>query len=531
MPTLGNALDFAKYEARNIRGHQLGAAPSSPVTGQLYYNTGDNTLYWWDGTAWVSARGGAAATPPATASVLGTIMLAGDLAGTASSPQIAAGVITDVEVAAANKDGADTTQGMRSLGKFAGQALAGNTPLDQVKRPVGYLDMNGFPISNVANPGSASDAATKNYVDTKAPNSHATTHQPGGADAMAVDAAVGTGSLRTLGSGGLQAMPGSRVLSAINAPTASLTLAGQQIVNVADPTGSQDAATKNYVDIQDGVVRGYVDAAVQGMTWKNPVLVVATTPIAGGAAPAGAQTIDGVVLVNSDRVLLTAQTSPQFNGIWQVNTTGSWNRVADANSSAELVNAAVYVSKGTVGADTAWVCTTDAPITVDTTPLAFAQFSGAAQITAGAGLTKTGNSLDVGAGAGITVNADTIQVANDGITNAMIADGAINLATADVTGTLPITKGGTGGNTAALARNALTAAGYYSSTNQLSGATYSIPQSTHGLRASRGLLVQVQDETSGAVELPDVVVAANGDVAVTWGVSQSVNSKRVTIIG
>ena len=229
--------------------------------------------------------------------------------------------------------------------------------------------------------------------------------------------------------------------------------------------------------------------------------------------------------------LFTAQTSPQFNGIWQVNTTGSWNRVADANSSAELVNAAVYVSKGTVGADTAWVCTTDAPITVDTTPLAFAQFSGAAQITAGAGLTKTGNSLDVGAGAGITVNADTIQVANDGITNAMIADGAINLATADVTGTLPITKGGTGGNTAALARNALTAAGYYSSTNELSEAFYWIPQSTHGLRASRGLLVQVQDETSGAVELPDVVVAANGDVAVTWGVSQSVNSKRVTIIG
>src|SRR4029077_12973740 len=126
MPTLGNALDFAKYEARNIRGHQLGTAPSSPVTGQLYYNTADNTLYWWDGSQWVSARGGAAAIPPATASVLGTIQLAGDLAGTAASPQIAAGVITDADVNAANKDGAAGTPSMRTIGTGSQQAASGS---------------------------------------------------------------------------------------------------------------------------------------------------------------------------------------------------------------------------------------------------------------------------------------------------------------------------------------------------------------------------------------------------------------------
>ena len=77
MPTLGNALDFAKYEARNIRGHQLGAAPSSPVTGQLYYNTSDNTLYWFDGTSWQSAKGGTG-TPTGAAG--------GDLSGTYPNP-------------------------------------------------------------------------------------------------------------------------------------------------------------------------------------------------------------------------------------------------------------------------------------------------------------------------------------------------------------------------------------------------------------------------------------------------------------
>jgi hypothetical protein len=58
MPTLGNALDFAKYEGRNLRAHQLGALPGSPVTGQLVYLTSDNTLYWWDGAIWQSAKGG-----------------------------------------------------------------------------------------------------------------------------------------------------------------------------------------------------------------------------------------------------------------------------------------------------------------------------------------------------------------------------------------------------------------------------------------------------------------------------------------
>lgn len=44
---------------------------------------------------------------------------------------------------------------------------------------------------------------------TFAPSAHATSHQPGGADAMAVDAAAGVGSLRTLGTGATQATAGN----------------------------------------------------------------------------------------------------------------------------------------------------------------------------------------------------------------------------------------------------------------------------------------------------------------------------------
>lgn len=35
---------------------KISSAPSSPVTGQMYYNTGDNTLYWWNGSSWIPAK-------------------------------------------------------------------------------------------------------------------------------------------------------------------------------------------------------------------------------------------------------------------------------------------------------------------------------------------------------------------------------------------------------------------------------------------------------------------------------------------
>lgn len=49
--------------------------------------------------------------------------------------------------------------------------------------------------------------------DARTPTAHATSHQPGGSDALAVDAAAGVGSLRTLGTGATQAAPGSSVVS------------------------------------------------------------------------------------------------------------------------------------------------------------------------------------------------------------------------------------------------------------------------------------------------------------------------------
>lgn len=435
MPTLGNALDFSKYEARQMRIHLLGSAPASPVTGQMYYNTVDNTLYWWDGTQWQSAKGGATSTPPATTSSLGTIQLAGDLAGTATSPQIAAGVITDADVNAANKDGV-----------------------------------------------------------------------------------VGTASMRTLGAGAQQAMPGNRTLDAITAPVAPLNLSNQRITSLTDPTGAQDGATKNYVD-----------NTAQGLDAKASVKAASTAAL----TLSGTQTVDGVALIANDRCLVKDQAAPATNGIYSVQA-GAWTRVTDMDTWAEVPAAYVWVEQGTVNADSGWVSTADQGGTLGTTAITWTQFSGAGQITAGAGLTKTGNTLDVGGTANrVTVAADTVDIAATYVGQASITTlGTVSTGVWNGT-TVALANGGTGQTTAKAARETgLAAAGYYSNAaTHGAGTTITITAATHGLRASRGILVQVQDNATGNVEIPDVAVAANGDVTVTYGASVGANSKLIVLVG
>lgn len=261
-------------------------------------------------------------------------------------------------------------------------------------------------------------------------------------------------------------------LDELTAPTASVSFNSQKITGLADPTSAQDAATKNYVDL-----------AVQGLDPKASVKAATTANISSLSGP---MTIDGISLIAGDRVLVKDQSTLSQNGVYVV-ASGSWSRANDLNTWDEHVSAYLFVEQGTVNADNGFLCTIDAGGILGTNDITFVQFSGAGQITAGAGLTKTGNTLDVGAGTGIAVASDSVGLTGQALalhelaTSGLIArtgsgtvagrtlsansskisitngDGVSGNPTVDVTeanltldnlgGTLSVNKGGTGAAT------------------------------------------------------------------------------------
>jgi hypothetical protein len=51
------SLDLNKNELQNARIQNLSSAPSSPVEGQVYFNTVDKIVYFFDGTNWIPTSG------------------------------------------------------------------------------------------------------------------------------------------------------------------------------------------------------------------------------------------------------------------------------------------------------------------------------------------------------------------------------------------------------------------------------------------------------------------------------------------
>ena len=226
-------------------------------------------------------------------------------------------------------------------------------------------------------------------------------------------------------SGAISVDPSEFKLSAVGVPDASVSLNSQKITNLATPTDATDAANK-----------GYVDAAVVGIDWKASVRAATTAAVTLASGLENGDTLDGVTLATGNRILVKNQADATENGIYVVKASGAPDRSTDADTSAEITASfAVFVEEGTVNADSGWTLTNNGTITVGSSELVFTQFTGLGQVTAGAGLTKTGNTLNVGAGTGITVNADTIEnsgvLSITGTTNQITASastGAITLS-------------------------------------------------------------------------------------------------------
>src|SRR3990167_5115027 len=177
----------------------------------------------------------------------------------------------------------------------------------------------------------------------------------------------------------------------------------------------------------------YVDNKVAGLSWKQAARCATTAAGTLATDFENGDTVDGVVLATGDRILIKNQAAAAENGFYTVNRSGAPTRAADANSGAELVNASCYVSEGTANADKQFVCTTNAPITLETTGLTFTEF------TSGGGYTDEqvrdviGTALTEGNGIDITVDdgADTITLAVKGATSKSEAGTAYTAVLAD----------------------------------------------------------------------------------------------------
>lgn len=106
--------------------------------------------------------------------------------------------------------------------------------------------------------------------------------------------------------------------------------------------------------------------------WKASVRVATTANI----TLSGTQTIDGVSVIANDRVLVKDQSTGANNGIY-VCAAGAWSRATDFDASSEVTaGTAVPVEEGTTNGDKIFLLTTNNPITLGSTALAFTSLNG-----------------------------------------------------------------------------------------------------------------------------------------------------------
>ena len=282
-----------------------------------------------------------------------------------------------------------------------------------------------------------------------------------------------------------------QITSATNTTINAVTLTTGTISTT--PSGSTDIANKSYVD-----------TVAQGLDTKASVVAGTTVNI----TLSGTQTVDGVVLVAADRVLVKNQTASADNGLYLC-AAGAWTRTTDMNTWAQVPGAYVFVETGTTLADTGWVCTSDAGGTIGVTAITWAQFSGAGSGVSSITFGSTGLTPATATTGAVTV-AGTLAIANGG-TGQTAAGAAFNaLSPITTAGDLIL---GTGVNTAS--RLAIGSNGYLLTSNG-STATWAAAPAGGVTTFSAGTTgLTPSGATSGAVTLAGTLAVANGGTGAT----------------
>jgi hypothetical protein len=471
-------IDLSKLEIQNVAAQNVASFPGSPAVGQIVFRTDLKKFYVYTGD-----------------NTLGT---SGWVAG----------------------DGADIPNNTITSAKIANDTIVNADIKSDAAIAYTKLSLTG----SIVNADIKSDAAiaytklnlTGSLVNADVSSSAAIAYSKLNLTGSIVDADVKSDadiSISKLNGTQFDTKVQTSRLDQMAAPTADVSLNSRKITSLADPVSDTDAANKRYVD-----------GAVQGLSWKAAARVSADTNV-DLAAPGSS--IDGISLSSGDRVLLLGQTAASDNGIfvWS-GASAALVRASDANSASELKGAAVFVMEGT-RADQAYTLVTDGAITVGTTALSWTQFTGLGQVTAGGGLTKSGNQIDVvGTSNRITVNSDSIDIASTYVGQTSITTlGTIAAGIWNGT-TIAVANGGTGATTAADARANLGATTKYSA--NVGGAT-SVAV-THNL-GTKDVVVTVRENATDSVVECDITMTDTNTVTLGFAVAPTAGAFRVTVVG
>jgi hypothetical protein len=285
-----------------------------------------------------------------------------------------------------------------------------------------------------------------------------------------------------------------------------------------------DANINNGFDV---VNKNYVDSVAAGLDPKESVRVKSSSAI----TLSGTQSIDGYLLEVGDRVLVNNQdgaSATASNGIYVVSA-GTWSRATDAdgdpNNEVSLGNF-TFVEKGDTWAGTGWVlsisdASNPSELIVGTDTQKWVQFSSAGVIQAGAGLTKTGNTLDVGAGTGITVSSTQVSLTDTGVTASTYGDAdSVATFTVDAQGRLTAAGEVDINITSAAVSDFTTASetAIFTDANFVDGITV-----TFSVVAGDSVTAEVVDSSLGTVKLDSTggatagyVLTSTGDGTFTW---------------
>jgi hypothetical protein len=469
------SIDLNKNELQNAVIQNLATAPATPSAGQVYYNTTDNQLYIYNGTRWEVAGN----------AVQSGLLAARPAAGTVDAGTIYYATDTYLFYYSNGSTWAQTNQFGTVTAQTSYGASSGNgTATDYARSD----HTHGTPALGTATPNAISGAA---------------------------------------GSAGSATTPSKEDHTHAFTPSQDLAMAGFKLTGLGSPSADTDAANK-----------GYVDSVAQGLDVKASVRLSTTgalsaftfTSTGGGTLTSnanGALSIDGVTPSVADRILVKNETSGNapYNGIYVVTTVGDGStpyvltRSTDANTSAEVTDGMfTFVEQGTTLASTSWVLTTNNPITLNTTALTFAQFSGAGTYTASNGVLLTGTNFTFAPRTGYG-----LQTGSTGAEIKLATTSGLNLSS-------DLAVGAGNGisvltNTVAI-DSSVVVSKYSTNVGDGSATSYTI---THNL-GTRDVIVSVYEASGSYAEvICDVNHATTNTITLLFSVAPTLNQYRVVV--